>query len=124
LRAYWQASHRIKISKVFDWWNVSMSIYVGNLPFATSQEDVSSVFAEYGTVKSVQLPTDRETRRMRGFGFVEMETEAEETAAIEALNGAEWMSRELKVNKARPRPEGGSSGDRGRNGNRNFSRNY
>ena len=101
-----------------------MSIYVGNLPFAVSQEDVSSVFAEYGTVKSVQLPTDRETGRMRGFGFVEMETDAQEMAAIEALNGAEWMSRELKVNKARPRTDRGSfDGSRGRNDNRSFSRN-
>jgi RNA recognition motif-containing protein len=99
-----------------------MSIYVGNLPFAASQEDVSSVFAEYGTVKSVQIPTDRETGRVRGFAFVEMETEAEEMAAIEALNGAEWMSRELKVNKARPRTDRGSPGGRGRSDNRNFSR--
>jgi RNA recognition motif-containing protein len=79
-----------------------MSIYVGNLPFAASQEDVNSIFAEYGTVKSVQIPTDRETGRVRGFGFVEMETEAEETAAIEALNSAEWMSRELKANRQDP----------------------
>jgi RNA recognition motif-containing protein len=100
-----------------------MSIYVGNLPFSASQEDVSSIFAEYGTVKSVQIPTDRETGRVRGFAFVEMETDAEETAAIEALDGAEWMSRELKVNKAKPRTERSSSGGRGRNDDRNFSRN-
>ena len=100
-----------------------MSIYVGNLPFSASQEDVSSIFAEYGTVKSVQIPTDRETGRVRGFAFVEMETDAEETAAIEALDGAEWMSRELKVNKAKPRTERRSSGGRGRNDDRNFSRN-
>jgi RNA recognition motif-containing protein len=100
-----------------------MSIYVGNLPFSASQEDVSSIFAEYGTVKSVQIPTDRETGRVRGFAFVEMETDAEETAAIEALDGAEWMTRELKVNKAKPRTERGSSGGRGRNDDRNFSRN-
>jgi RNA recognition motif-containing protein len=101
-----------------------MSIYVGNLPFAASQEYVSSVFSDYGTVKSVQIPIDRETGRVRGFAFVEMETDAEEMAAIEALNGAEWMSRELKVNKARPRTEGGSSGGRARSDNRNFSGNY
>ena len=100
-----------------------MSIYVGNLPFSASQEDVSSIFAEYGTVKSVQIPTDRETGRVRGFAFVEMETDAEETAAIEALDGAEWMSRELKVNKAKPRTERSSSGGRGQNDDRNFSRN-
>jgi len=82
-----------------------MSIYVGNLSYAVTQEDLSSIFAEYGTVKRVQLPTDRETGRPRGFGFVEMETDVEETAAIEALDGAEWMGRDLKVNKARPRED-------------------
>lgn len=86
-----------------------MSIYVGNLSFEVTEEDLTQVFAEYGTVKRVQLPTDRETGRMRGFGFVEMGTEAEETAAIEALDGAEWMGRDLKVNKAKPREDRGSS---------------
>ena len=87
-----------------------MSIYVGNLSFEATQDDLTQVFAEYGTVKRVQLPTDRETGRMRGFAFVEMSTDAEETAAIEALDGAEWMGRDLKVNKAKPREERGSSG--------------
>ncbi|MDX2096897.1 MAG: RNA-binding protein [Leptolyngbyaceae cyanobacterium bins.59] len=82
-----------------------MAIYVGNLSYQVTQEDLSEVFAEYGTVKRVQLPTDRETGRMRGFGFVEMATDAEEAAAIEALDGAEWMGRDLKVNKAKPREE-------------------
>jgi RNA recognition motif-containing protein len=90
-----------------------MSIYVGNLSYQVTQEDISQTFAEYGTVKRVQLPTDRETGRMRGFAFVEMETDAEETAAIEALDGAEWMGRDLKVNKAKPREERGSSGGGG-----------
>ncbi|MBD1838451.1 RNA-binding protein [Coleofasciculus sp. FACHB-64] len=104
-----------------------MSIYVGNLSYDVTQEDLSQVFAEYGTVKRVQLPTDRETGRPRGFGFVEMETEAEETAAIEALDGAEWMGRDLKVNKAKPREDRGPSGGGG--GNRRpssggFSRRY
>lgn len=90
-----------------------MSIYVGNLSFKVTQEDVSNVFAEYGTVKRVQLPTDRESGRMRGFGFVEMSTDEEENAAIEALDGAEWMGRSLKVNKAKPREDRGSSGGGG-----------
>lgn len=90
-----------------------MSIYVGNLSFKVTQEDVSNVFAEYGTVKRVQLPTDRETGRMRGFGFVEMSSDAEEDAAIEALDGAEWMGRSLKVNKAKPREDRGGSGGGG-----------
>ncbi|MFB2983783.1 RNA recognition motif domain-containing protein [Microseira sp. BLCC-F43] len=82
-----------------------MSIYVGNLSYKVSQQDLSDVFSEYGTVKRVQIPTDRETGRSRGFGFVEMGSDAEETAAIEALDGAEWMGRELKVNKAKPRED-------------------
>lgn len=94
-----------------------MSIYVGNLSYEVTQDDLTHVFAEYGTVKRVQLPTDRETGRLRGFGFVEMGTEAEESAAIEALDGAEWMGRDLKVNKARPREEGGNRGGGGGWGN-------
>jgi RNA recognition motif-containing protein len=80
-----------------------MSIYIGNLPFQVSETDVTEVFAAYGSVKRVQLPTDRETGRMRGFGFVELQTEAQEEAAISALDGAEWMGRDLRVNKAKPR---------------------
>ncbi|MFO5440780.1 MAG: RNA recognition motif domain-containing protein [Dolichospermum sp.] len=91
-----------------------MSIYVGNLSYEVTQETLTQVFAEYGSVKRVQLPTDRETGRLRGFGFVEMTTEAEETAAIEALDGAEWMGRDLKVNKAKPKEDRGpSAGGRG-----------
>ncbi len=100
-----------------------MSIYVGNLSYEVTQENLNEVFAEYGSVKRVQLPTDRETGRLRGFGFVEMGSEAEETAAIEALDGAEWMGRDLKVNKAKPREDRGSSGGGGR-GNNSFSRRY
>ncbi|MGB7084901.1 MAG: RNA-binding protein [Phormidesmis sp.] len=80
-----------------------MSIYVGNLSFDATQEDINQVFTEYGSVKSVKVPTDRETGRVRGFAFVEMGSESEEQAAIDALDGAEWMGRTLKVNKARPR---------------------
>jgi len=80
-----------------------MSIYVGNLSFDATQDQITEVFAEYGTVSRVSLPTDRETGRPRGFAFVEMESEDQESAAIDALDGAEWMGRDLKVNKARPR---------------------
>src|SRR4028118_469592 len=101
-----------------------MSVYVGNLSYEVSEDDLSQAFAEYGTVKRVQLPTDRETGRLRGFAFVEMGTDAEEAAAIEALDGAEWMGRDLKVNKAKPReerrPSGGGGG--GNWGNNNRSR--
>lgn len=104
-----------------------MSIYVGNLSFKVTQEDLVNVFADFGTVKRVQLPMDRESRRLRGFGFVEMETEAEEDAAISALDGAEWMGRVMKVNKAKPREErgGSSAGSNGRSGGRQgYSRSY
>ncbi|MEL7083244.1 MAG: RNA-binding protein [Cyanobacteria bacterium P01_A01_bin.3] len=80
-----------------------MTIYVGNLSFRAAEADVSEVFAEYGTVKRVNMPTDRETGRVRGFAFVEMSSDDEETKAIEELDGAEWMGREMRVNKARPR---------------------
>jgi RNA recognition motif-containing protein len=95
-----------------------MSVYVGNLSYEVTQEALTSVFAEYGNVKRVQIPTDRETGRLRGFAFVEMSSEAEETAAIEALDNAEWMGRSLKVNKARPKEDrgGGYGGGGGRGG--------
>ena len=89
-----------------------MSIYVGNLSYEVNQEDLNEVFAEYGTVKRVHIPTDRETGRVRGFAFVEMESEANEDKAIETLDGAEWMNRQLKVNKARPRENRNSFGGR------------
>ena len=90
-----------------------MSIYVGNLSYDVTENDLTGVFAEYGAVKRVQLPTDRETGRKRGFAFVEMGAEAEETAAIAALDGAEWMGRSLKVNKAKHKEDRGGGGGRG-----------
>lgn len=87
-----------------------MSLYVGNLSYDATQENLTQIFAEYGTVNRVLLPTDRETGQQRGFAFVEMGTETEESAAIEALDGAEWMGRDLKVSKAKPREDKGSSG--------------
>ena len=80
-----------------------MSIYVGNLSYEVTEDNLREFFGEYGTVKKVSIPTDRETRRLRGFASVEMSSDAEEAAAIKALDGAEWMGRELKVNKAKPR---------------------
>ncbi|AKG23817.1 RNA recognition motif domain-containing protein [Calothrix sp. 336/3] len=103
-----------------------MSIYVGNLSYDVSEEDLKQVFEEYGVVKRVQLPIDRETGKKRGFAFVEMETDAEETAAIEALDGAEWLGRSLRVNKAKPKTDSGPGG--GRRGNNSggggYSRRY
>jgi RNA recognition motif-containing protein len=96
-----------------------MSIYVGNLSYDVTQDHLKEVFQDYGTVKRVYLPTDPETGKMRGFGFVEMETDEEESAAIETLDGAEWMGREMRVNKAKPRENNrGNSGGGNRRGKR------
>jgi RNA recognition motif-containing protein len=101
-----------------------MSIYVGNLSYEVKEDDLKQVFSEYGTVKSVQVPMDRETGRVRGFAFVEMGTDAEEAAAIEALDTAEWMGRNLKVNKAKPREDRDSSGGRRGGNGGGYSRRY
>jgi RNA recognition motif-containing protein len=91
-----------------------VTIYVGNLSYQATKEDITEVFSEYGKVKRVQLPTDRETGRLRGFAFVDLEEDAHEDAAITALDGSEWMGRELKINKAKPREERPEGGDRRR----------
>ena len=80
-----------------------MSIYVANVDFPITKEYVRDIFEEYGTVSRVSLPNDSKTGRLRGSCFVEMDNEDEEAAAIEALDGAECMGRQLRVNKARPR---------------------
>lgn len=80
-----------------------MTIYIGNLSYQASEEDLRQVFAEYGTIKRITLPMDRETGRMRGFAFVELAEDAQEDAAITELDGAEWMGRQLRVNKAKPK---------------------
>jgi len=98
-----------------------MTIYVGNLVYNVTKEDLQEVFAEYGTVSRVHLPVDRETGKMRGFGFVEMSSDDEEATAIETLDGAEWMGRQMKVNKARPKEDnfgGGGGGERKNSGRR------
>ncbi|PSN18386.1 RNA-binding protein [filamentous cyanobacterium CCP5] len=103
-----------------------MTIYVGNLSFQATEDDIRDVFNEYGEVTRISLPTDRETGRKRGFAFVDMAEETHEDAAIAELDGAEWLGRELRVNKARPRNEGGGGnrGDRGsRGGGNRFSHN-
>ncbi|MCA2749600.1 RNA-binding protein [Microcystis sp. M144S2] len=93
-----------------------MSIFVGNLSYEISQDDLTEVFTDYGKVQRVHIPVDRETGRKRGFAFVEMENKAQEAAAIAALDGAEWMGRAIKVNQAREREErapfNGGGGDR------------
>jgi len=93
-----------------------MSIYVGNLSYDVTEDDLKGVFAEYGKITRVHLPIDRESGRPRGFAFVEMTAENEEDAAIEALDEAEWMGRSLKVNKAKPRESSDSFGGGGGRG--------
>jgi len=82
---------------------MSTNIYVGNLPFSVTAEDIRDLFSAYGTVESVNLITDRETGRLRGFGFVEMSSGAEE--AIAALNQSDLGGRSITVNPAKPRQE-------------------
>ncbi len=82
---------------------MATNIYVGNLPFNTTNDQLEDLFGEHGTVSRAQVISDRETGRSRGFGFVEMEDENEAQAAIEAVNGTDFGGRDLKVNIARPR---------------------
>ncbi len=84
---------------------IDMTIYVGNLSYRATEEDLREVFTDYGTIKRIVLPMDRESGRMRGFAFVDMMEDAQEEAAITELDGAEWMGRQLRVNKAKPREE-------------------
>jgi RNA recognition motif-containing protein len=86
-------------------------IYVGNLPFTASEADVRALFSQHGTVESVSLPTDRDTGRPRGFGFVEM-NQADAARAIQSLNGQDMGGRPLRVNEAQDKPRGGGGGGR------------
>ncbi len=101
---------------------MSTKLYVGNLSFNTSNEDLQELFGQAGTVETVNIVEDRDTGRSRGFGFVEMSSKEEGQAAIEQLNGKEIDGRSLTVNEARPREErsggGGGGGNRGGGGGR------
>ncbi len=92
---------------------MSMKLYVGNLSFNTSQQDLNELFGTVGTVESTNIIEDRETGRSRGFGFVEMSSKEEGNTAIEQLNGKEIDGRELKVNEAKPQENRGGGGGRG-----------
>jgi RNA recognition motif-containing protein len=90
-----------------------MDIYVGNLPYSATEEDVSGLFAAYGPVERVKIITDRETGRSKGFAFVTLGDQAQLNAAIEALNGYDYQGRALRVNASEPkeaRPSGGGGG--------------
>ena len=90
------------------------SIFVGNLDFAATDSSVRAIFEPYGTVDRVNLITDRDTGRSRGFAFVEMGNNDEANQAIAGLNGTDFQGRALNVNEARPKPQGG--GGRGNGG--------
>jgi cold-inducible RNA-binding protein len=92
---------------------MSKNLYVGNLSYDTSSSQLQALFEEYGTVTAVNVITDRDTGRPRGFAFVEMEDEDAANAAIEGLNGKELDGRALTVNEARPRPARSGGGNRG-----------
>ena len=97
---------------------MSMKLYVGNLSFQTSSQDLESLFAGIGTVDSASVVEDRETGRSRGFGFVEMANQADGEKAISELDGQEFAGRQIKVNEAKPREDrGGRGGDGGGGGN-------
>src|ERR671918_378683 len=96
---------------------MSMKLYVGNLAFQTSSNDLQQLFAQAGTVESASVIEDRDTGRSRGFGFVEMSSKEEGEAAISQFNGKEFNGRNLTVNEARPREDrGGNRGGGGRGG--------
>lgn len=97
-----------------------MNIYVGNLLYTANEEDLKELFSNHGEVTSVRIITDKETGQSKGFGFIDMTNDDEALAAIEALEGAEFEGRNLRVNQAKPRddkPRGGGGGHRG-GGNR------
>jgi cold-inducible RNA-binding protein len=94
---------------------MTMKLYVGNLSFQTSSEELQTLFSQAGTVESVSLIEDRETGRSRGFGFVEMSSKEEGAAAIAQFNGKDMGGRALNVNEAKPREDRGGGGG-GRNG--------
>ncbi|HKE28784.1 MAG TPA: RNA-binding protein [Bryobacteraceae bacterium] len=89
------------------------NIFVGNLAFAATESSIRSLFEPYGNVERVNVVTDRDTGRSRGFAFVEMSDDAEAERAIAALNGTELDGRALNINEARPKPAGGGGGGRG-----------
>lgn len=90
-------------------------LYVGNLPFSVDDTVLNQTFADFGSVQSAKIITDRDTGRSKGFGFVEMSTDEEAENAISQMNGADWEGRKLTVNEAKPQAprEGGGGGGRG-----------
>jgi cold-inducible RNA-binding protein len=92
---------------------MSMKLYVGNLSFNTTIQDLETMFGEFGAIQSANIIEDRETGRSRGFAFIEMSSKQEAESAIAKLNGKEIDGRELTVNEAKPRENRGGGGNRG-----------
>jgi len=109
MRWPFRAGHRAIIEES----DLAKKLYVGNLPFSTTEADLRDLFEKHGSVQSVSVITDRETGRSRGFGFVEMSDDADADAAMKALDGQDMGGRNLKVNEARERRPGGGGGGRG-----------
>jgi RNA recognition motif-containing protein len=89
-------------------------LFVGNLPFSLSEDDLSELFSQYGEVVSCSMPTDRDTGRKRGFAFVEMKDQSQAEAAITGLNGRQVEGRALSVSVSQPKPSGGGGGGKRR----------
>jgi cold-inducible RNA-binding protein len=103
---------------------VGKKLYVGNLTYNVNESDLEALFSQYGSVQSAQVIVDRDTNRSKGFGFVEMGSDAEAQAAIQGLNGHDHDGRNLTVNEAKPREERGGGGGRGGYGGGGGGRRY
>ena len=99
---------------------MAVKLYVGNLPYSTTEDDLRELFSPHGTVESAAVISDRDTGRSKGFGFVEMSTPEEAKAAMDALNGKDFGGRGLVVNEARPREDRPRSNDGGGNRQRSW----
>ena len=91
-------------------------LYVGNLPYSATEQTLRDAFSAHGTVDSASVITDRDTGQSKGFGFVEMSTDAEAQTAIQQMNGTSLDGRQIKVNEAKPKAPGGGGGGGGRGG--------
>ena len=103
---------------------MSKKLYVGNLTYNVNETDLEALFTPFGTVQSAQVIVDRDTNRSKGFGFVEMDSDAQAQAAIQGLNGNEYDGRNLTVNEAKPREARPSSGGYGGGGGRSGGGGY
>ena len=99
-------------------------LYVGNLPYTATDASLREAFSASGTVDSVNLITDRDTGQSKGFGFVEMSTDAEAQAAMQAMNGASLDGRQIKVSEAKPKPSSGGCGGNRRDNAGGYGRRY